>query len=95
MFVASEKEQISFPLDNANGSLKSSPMGSSPGYPDGLPPESDLPDSSSPPTVYTDVNIVPEHEMNELEKSILNLEGKSFWPLVTVRCCFEVLIEAK
>lgn len=27
------------------------------------------------PLVYTDVNVVPEHEKNELEKSISSLEG--------------------
>lgn len=29
------------------------------------------------PLVYTDVNVVPEHERNQLEKSISNLEGIS------------------
>ncbi|VVA92641.1 unnamed protein product [Arabis nemorensis] len=28
------------------------------------------------PLLYTDVNVVPEHEMNELEKSITNLQGE-------------------
>lgn len=28
------------------------------------------------PLLYTDVNVVPEHEMNELEKSITTLQGK-------------------
>lgn len=29
------------------------------------------------PLLYTDVNVVPEHERNELEKSISSLQGTS------------------
>lgn len=37
-----------------------------------------VPESPQPvPLVYTDVTVVPEHERNELEKSISSLEGIS------------------
>lgn len=81
MFISTEEEQISLHLEDPNGSLqlKSSPMGSNPDSLVGLPPVSDVSDSSPPlPSIYTDVNVVPEHQKNELERSISNLEGRFF-----------------
>ncbi|KDP23612.1 hypothetical protein JCGZ_23445 [Jatropha curcas] len=75
MFISTEEEkQISLPLDNEKGSIKSSPMGSNLDYLDGMPLETDLLDLPPPLTIYTDVNVVPEQEKNELEQSISNLE---------------------
>nr|QWT43336.1 kinesin-like protein KIN14G [Citrullus lanatus] len=58
-------------------SMKSlSPVGSNLDSSNGIPPtlvSSDLPPL---PSVYTDVNIVPEHKKTELHQSILNLEGE-------------------
>ncbi|XP_042516391.1 kinesin-like protein KIN-14U isoform X2 [Macadamia integrifolia] len=42
---------------------------------DGFPPVSGLPISPPTPAVYMDVNVVPEHEKEELQRTILNLEG--------------------
>lgn len=78
MSIPAEKEQISLPLEDARESLKSSPMGSNPDSLDGLSPVSELLNSPSIPAIYTDVNVVPEHVKNELERSILNLEGTIF-----------------
>ncbi|XP_031284334.1 kinesin-like protein KIN-14U [Pistacia vera] len=79
MFISTEEEQISLHSEDAKGSLnlKSSPMGSNPDSLDALPPISDLSDSLPPlPSIYTDVNVVPEHQKTELEQSISNLEGE-------------------
>ncbi|XP_059440130.1 kinesin-like protein KIN-14U [Corylus avellana] len=76
MFVSAEEEQISLPSENAMESLKSSPMGSSPDSLDGISPVSELHDAPTIPAIYTDVNVVPEHEKNELKQLILNLEGE-------------------
>lgn len=65
---------------NESFQLSSSPMESSngPDSTDGLP-SIDFSDSPpSLPTICTDVNVVPEHERNELQQSISNLEGKVF-----------------
>jgi hypothetical protein len=78
MFVSAEEEQISLPSENAMESLKSYPMGSSPDSLDGISPVSELHDAPTIPAIYTDVNVVPEHEKNELKQLILNLEGKIF-----------------
>ncbi|KAL9280885.1 unnamed protein product [Arabidopsis thaliana] len=43
-----------------------------------LIPQSPLSSESVVPLVYTDVNVVPEHESNQLEKSISNLEEEVF-----------------
>lgn len=42
------------------------------------------------PLVYTDVTVVPEHERNELEKSISSLEGISWYapPLTFLNAIF-------
>lgn len=74
MIVSTEKEQITLPSENGIESLKSSPMGSDPDSLDGLPLASELPESPPLPAVYTDVNVIPEHEKQELEQTILNLE---------------------
>jgi len=50
-----------------------------------LIPQSPLSSESVVPLVYTDVNVVPEHESNQLEKSISNLEGISLF------CFFSVI----
>lgn len=76
MFIPTEKEQIPLISEDVKESLKSISMGSNPDSLDGLPPVSELPDSPPLPTIYTDVNVVPEHEKNELEHSISNLEGE-------------------
>lgn len=80
MLISIENEQISLPSANVNESLKSSPMESNPDSLNGLPSVSDLPDSPPLPTIYTDVNVVPEHEKNELQQSISSLEGRVFEP---------------
>ncbi|XP_077218768.1 kinesin-like protein KIN-14U [Tasmannia lanceolata] len=42
----------------------------------GLPCVSELPEPSPAPAVYTDVNVVPEHEKKGFELVILNLQGE-------------------
>ncbi|KAK9215317.1 hypothetical protein WN944_007322 [Citrus x changshan-huyou] len=63
-------------LDKGPEPLKSSPMESTLESSDGLPPVPDLPDSPPLPFICTDVNVVPEQQKNELEQSIINLEGE-------------------
>lgn len=75
MFISTENEQISV---YSNGCLESPPMESNPDSIDGLPPVSYFSDSACLPTTCTDVNVVPEHEKNELQQSMSNLEGKVF-----------------
>ncbi|KAJ6694205.1 hypothetical protein OIU85_004942 [Salix viminalis] len=69
-------EQISLPLDNVKEKLE--PMEPNQDYIDAFQLESESMDSPPlpNPTIYTDVNVVPEHEKDELEHSILNLEGE-------------------
>lgn len=76
MFISSGEEQISLPAENERESLKPSLMGSNPDSLDGFSPVSELHDSPSIPSICTDVNVIPEHEKNELEQLILNLEGE-------------------
>ncbi|KAH7543186.1 hypothetical protein FEM48_Zijuj02G0156800 [Ziziphus jujuba var. spinosa] len=76
MFISIENEQISLSSANLKVSLNTSPMESNPDSLDGLPPVSDLLDSPPLPTIYTDVNVVPEQEKNELQQSISSLEGE-------------------
>lgn len=76
MFISTENEQISMVLDKGPEPLKSSPMESTLESSDGLPPVPDLPDSPPLPLICTDVNVVPEQQKNELEQSIINLEGE-------------------
>ena len=78
MFISSGEEQISLPAENERESLKPSLMGSNPDSLDGFSPVSELHDSPSIPSICTDVNVIPEHEKNELEQLILNLEGSIF-----------------
>lgn len=78
MVIPTVVEQISLPSEDVRGSLESSPLVSSPDSPHGPSPVSELLDSLSIPAICTDVNVVPEHEKNELEQSILNLEGTIF-----------------
>lgn len=76
MFIPSEMEQISLPLDNVKEKLE--PMEPNQDYIDAFQLESELMDSPALPnsTIYTDVNVVPEHEKGELGNSISNLEGE-------------------
>ncbi|KAJ6762872.1 KINESIN-LIKE PROTEIN KIN-14D ISOFORM X1 [Salix purpurea] len=76
MFISSETEQISLPLDNVKEKLE--PLEPNQDYIDAFQLESESMDSPPlpNPTIYTDVNVVPEHEKDELEHSILNLEGE-------------------
>lgn len=76
MFIPSEMEQISLPLDNVKEKLE--PMEPNQDYIDAFQLESELMDSPPLPnsTIYTDVNVVPEHEKGELGHSISNLEGE-------------------
>lgn len=76
MFIPSEMEQISLPLDNVKEKLE--PMEPNQDYIDAFQLESELMDSPALPnsTIYTDVNVVPEHEKGELGHSISNLEGE-------------------
>ncbi|KAF5951325.1 hypothetical protein HYC85_009269 [Camellia sinensis] len=77
MFISTEKEvQISQPLENGMESPKSSPLGSNPDSPDALLPPSEIPNPPPVPAISTDVNVVPEHEKDELERTISNLEGE-------------------
>lgn len=73
--ISTETEQIPLPSDNTEGSLKSCSMGSSTDSFNGLPPVSELADSPPLPTIFTDVNVVPEQEKSQLEQLISNLEG--------------------
>ncbi|GFZ02839.1 P-loop containing nucleoside triphosphate hydrolases superfamily protein [Actinidia rufa] len=69
MFISTEnEEQISRSLENGVESNLDSP--------DGLLSVSEMPESPLFPAVSTDVNVVPEHEKNELETKIVNLEGE-------------------
>ena len=76
MFISTENEQISLPSVNVKESLKPSPMKTNPDSPDGFPLASESPESPPLSTIYTDVNVVPEQEKNELLQSISNLEGR-------------------
>ena len=81
MFISTEnEEQISRPLENGVESNLDSP--------DGLLSASEMPESPLFPAVSTDVNVVPEHEKNELETKIVNLEGKIIWALIQNVCCW-------
>lgn len=73
MFISTENEQISV---YSNGCLESPLMEQTADSNDGSPPVSYFSDSSLLPTTCTDVNVVPEHEKNELQQSMSNLEGK-------------------
>ncbi|QCE07396.1 kinesin-like protein KIN-14U [Vigna unguiculata] len=67
MPVPNGEEQVLFASENANEVSKSPSLD--------LNPDSDSGDGSPPvSTVYTDVGVVPEHQKNELEHFISNLE---------------------
>ncbi|GMN25304.1 hypothetical protein TIFTF001_000875 [Ficus carica] len=51
-------------------------MNSNPDSPDGLPLISEMSDSPPLPTIFTDVNVIPEHDKNGLLQSMSNLEGE-------------------
>ncbi|KAK7277867.1 hypothetical protein RJT34_22886 [Clitoria ternatea] len=65
MLVLNGEEQILFPSENASEVSKSTSLDLNPDSVDGFPPLS---------TDYTDVGVVPEHEKNEFEYLIFNLE---------------------
>ncbi|RZB87492.1 kinesin-like protein KIN-14U [Glycine soja] len=68
MPVPNGEEQILLPeTENASEVSKSPSLDLNPDSVDGSPPVS---------TVYTDVGVVPEHQKNELEHLISNLEGE-------------------
>jgi len=68
MPVPNGEEQVLFASENANEVSKSPSLD--------LNPDSDSGDGSPPvSTVYTDVGVVPEHQKNELEHFISNLES--------------------
>ncbi|KAG4911207.1 hypothetical protein JHK87_057323 [Glycine soja] len=66
MPVPNGEEQVLLP-ENASEVSESPPLNLNPDSVDGSPPVS---------TVYTDVGVVPEHQKNELEHLISNLEGE-------------------
>ncbi|PON73928.1 Kinesin-like protein [Parasponia andersonii] len=76
MFISTQNEQISLASVSVKESLKPSPMETNPDSPDGFPLASDSTESPPLSTIYTDVNVVPEHEQSELIQSISNLEGE-------------------
>lgn len=78
MLFSTENEQISLVSVSAKESFQTSHMESNPDSIDGLPPVSYFSDSPPLPIICTDVNVIPEHEKNELQQSISNLEGKVF-----------------
>ncbi|XXG84136.1 hypothetical protein AAC387_Pa10g1723 [Persea americana] len=68
-------EQVTLPLEMVEESVESS-SGLNSDSADGLPSVSEMPESPPPPTEFTDVNVVPEHEKKEFEESISNLQGE-------------------
>ncbi|XP_043709890.1 kinesin-like protein KIN-14U [Telopea speciosissima] len=77
MFISREEEEISLPPEMVTESMEvASHLCSNPDPFDGLPPVSELLISPPTPAVYMDVNVVPEHEKESLERTILNLEGE-------------------
>lgn len=76
MLISTENEQISLVSVSAKESFQTSHMESNPDSIVGLPPVSYFSDSPPLPTICTDVNVIPEHEKNELQQSISNLEGE-------------------
>ncbi|KAK3005840.1 hypothetical protein RJ639_015773 [Escallonia herrerae] len=87
MFISTGQEEISLPLENGRestksfpldglGSMKSSPLGSHLNFIDGELPSFESPESPSIQASFTDVSVVPEHEKEQLEQTISNLEGE-------------------
>ncbi|XP_008218171.1 PREDICTED: kinesin-like protein KIFC3 [Prunus mume] len=76
MLISTENEQISLVSVSAKEFFQTSHMESNSDSIDGLPPVSYFSDSPPLPTICTDVNVIPEHEKNELQQSISNLEGE-------------------
>lgn len=74
MFISGE-EQILFRSDDANEPLKPTSLNSNPDSVDAFPAAAQFPDSPNVSTIYTDVGVIPEHEKNELEQLISNLES--------------------
>lgn len=75
MYISTEKEDLSFSFENGIESLKSRP-GSGTYFLDGLPLVTEVPCSVPVLPIYTDVNVVPEQEQNELQANMSNLEGE-------------------
>lgn len=69
MFISTEDENISLPLENGKALENSSPKGSNPDSNDDEP-------SLEIPSTFADVNVVQEDEKFQLEQRILNLEGE-------------------
>ncbi|RWR71930.1 kinesin-like protein KIN-14D isoform X1 [Cinnamomum micranthum f. kanehirae] len=60
-------EQVTLPLEMVEESVESS-SGLNSDSADGLPSVSEMPESPPPPTEFTDVNVVPEHEKKNLKR---------------------------
>lgn len=86
-------EQVTLPLEMVEESVESS-SGLNSDSADGLPSVSEMPESPPPPTEFTDVNVVPEHEKKEFEESISNLQGK-FFVLISYSCIIDLVITAE
>lgn len=75
MIISTWENQIPLALENGVESSKSFPLELNLDSIDGNPTASRSPESPLVDT-FTDVNVVPEHEKNQLEQTISNLEGK-------------------
>lgn len=81
MIVSKREEQIMLPSEGASEVSKSTSLDLNPDSLDGSTPGS---------TDYTDVGVVPEHQKDELEHLISNLESiKSMKSLLFLACGFE------
>lgn len=69
MLISAEKEEILIPHQSPVSSMSVLESIESP---------------QAVPLVFTDVNVVPEHEGNELEKSISSLQGTSSFTFLKV-----------
>lgn len=77
MFISSEG-QILFHSEHASENVieafKSTSSNLNPDSVNGSPAAAEFPDSPPVSTIYTDVGVIPEHEKNEQEQLISNLE---------------------
>lgn len=91
MFISSE-EQILFHSEHASEAVieafKSTSSNLNPDSVNGSPAVAEFPDSPPVSTIYTDVGVIPEHEKNELEQLISNLE-RGVKQLRNEQCIFD------
>lgn len=87
MLIATE-EEISLPVANGEEVVKSPLMESNPDSIYGMPEASE-----ESPATFTDVNVVPEHDKDELEQRILTLEGNFPWIFITGAVCFKLFLD--